>query len=120
MAHQQKLTNSWVAWVGVNSPLLTLHSFTAKVLTFGLSLAALSIWSFSPHLFPSRLCGSSHTTPSRLAPSDLCPQLTAITPERHVQIWENLLREAVTEQYKEKAVNWLSGAIQIVCVPSRR
>ena len=89
-----------------------------KVLALSLLIAALWIWSFCPHLLPPRLRGPTHTTPSQLASSELCPQFTATTPKQHVLIWDNLLREAVTEEYKEKAVKWLSGAIRIMYVRS--
>ena len=103
---------------GVNPPPLTSYSRTTKVLVLSLSLVTLSIWSFSSRLPPLRLHGTSLTTLSQLAPSDLCAQATAITPKKHVLIWESLLKEATTEEYKEKAVEWLSGAIQIECVYS--
>lgn len=83
-----------------------------------LSLVTLSIWSLSSRLPSLWIHGASLTAPSQLDSSDLCPQATVITPKKHILIWESLLKESTTEEYKEKAVEWLSGAIQIPCVYS--
>lgn len=115
---KQKSANSWVDETGVNPLSLTSHGRTTKVLVLILSLVALSIWSLSSQLPPLQLQDNSLTTPSRLTPSDSCPQDTAITPQKHALIWESLLKEAGTEEYKGKAVEWLSGAIRIACVNS--
>ena len=116
---KQKPVDSWVLdSTRVNPSPPTPYSRTTKVLVLGLSIVTLSIWSFSSRLPPLRLRGAPLTTSSRLAPSDPCPQAAAITPKKHVLIWESLLKEAATEEYKGKAVEWLSGAIQIVCVHS--
>ena len=53
-----------------------------------------------------------------LDPSDPCSQATAITPSKHALVWESLLKEAATKEYKNTVVKWLSGAIQIEYVRS--
>ena len=108
------MTNPWkVDTTGAKQPRITPYGRTAKALTFSLSLAALSLW-----LFFVRLRAASLTTPPQPTPLDSCPQPAPITPNKHVLVWESLLREAATEEYKNMAVEWLSGAIQIVCVHS--
>lgn len=115
---KQKLADSWVDATGVNALPLTSYSRTTKLLALGISLVTLSIWSLSSRLPPLRLHRALPTIPSRFAPSDACPQATTLTPQSHAPIWEGLLKEATTEEYERKAVEWLSGAIQIACVHS--
>ena len=91
------------------------NSHTARVLALTLSLATLSIWVFFSRL-PLLRFATSRTTHPQSVLSDTCPQATPITPNKLVSIWENLLREATSEGYKNTAVEWLGGAIQIVCV----
>ena len=104
---------------GVNLPPPTSYGRAARVLAFSLlSLATSSIWFFSSQ--PSfRLRETSLTTPSQSAFLDSCPQPTPITPSKHAPMWETLLREATTGEYKNIAVEWLSGAIRVVCVCSQ-
>ena len=91
----------------------------ARVLAFSLlSLTTSSIWFFSSQP-PSRLRETSLTTLSQSAFLDSCPQPTPITPSKHAPMWETLLREATTGEYKNIAVEWLSGAILVVCVCSQ-
>ena len=97
---------------------LTPSSHTTRVLALALSLATLSIWFFFSRPPPLGLPAVSLTTPPQSGPSDSCPQPTPITPNKHASIWENLLREASSKGYKNTAIEWLSGAIQIACVHS--
>ena len=100
-------------------PLIS-RSRIAKRLVLGLSLAVLSIWSLSSRISSPQFRVGSLATLSQPFSSDSCPQPTQITPREHAFVWEGLLREVVTEEYKRKAVEWLSGSIQITCVCSCR
>ena len=96
----------------VKPPSLTSYGRTTRILAFSLlSLATSPIWFFSQS--PLRLRAASLATPSQSVLLDSCPQPTPIAPNEHALIWETLLREATTEEYKNTAVEWLSGAIQI-------
>ena len=99
---------------------LTPRSRIATRLVLGLSLAALSTWALSSRIPPAQFRVGSLATLSPPFSSDPCPQPTPITPQKHTLVWEGLLQEAVTEEYKKKATEWLSGSIQIMYVCSCR
>ncbi|KAL4073057.1 hypothetical protein V8B97DRAFT_1869576 [Scleroderma yunnanense] len=45
--------------------------------------------------------------------SDVCPQVSALIPEKNYELWEGLRSTYSTDSFKSKAVNWLSGAVQV-------
>lgn len=50
--------------------------------------------------------------PSTVA-EDLCVQADALTPSKHGKLWEDLGFTIETEEFREKAVKWLGGAVQV-------
>ena len=44
---------------------------------------------------------------------DICPQVSELIPEKNYELWESLARTYSTDLFKLKAVNRLSGAIQV-------
>ncbi|KAF8449022.1 hypothetical protein L210DRAFT_847620 [Boletus edulis BED1] len=76
----------------------TLLAFAALVITF---FARGQLW----HCIQS----SSINT----AKVDLCPQAPELTPVKNNVLWEKLTENYGTEAFRLKAVDWLSGAIQI-------
>lgn len=49
----------------------------------------------------------------QLPTHDICPQVSELIPEKNYELWESLARTYSTDSFKLKAVNWLSGAIQV-------
>ncbi|KAI0034441.1 hypothetical protein K488DRAFT_77198 [Vararia minispora EC-137] len=43
----------------------------------------------------------------------LCPQADALYPTRSAELWGNLSTEYGTDEFKGKAIEWLSGAVQV-------
>ena len=43
----------------------------------------------------------------------VCSQVSELIPERNYELWESLSNTYSTDSFKLKAVNWLSGAIQV-------
>lgn len=47
----------------------------------------------------------------------LCPQSDALLPSKHTDIWNQLVNNKfTTDEFKKKAIELLSGAVQIRCV----
>ena len=44
---------------------------------------------------------------------DVCPQASALVPEKNYKLWESLSNTYSTDSFKLKAINWLSGAVQV-------
>ncbi|KIM59101.1 hypothetical protein SCLCIDRAFT_1039128 [Scleroderma citrinum Foug A] len=44
---------------------------------------------------------------------DVCPQASALIPEKNYKLWESLSNTYSTDSFKLKAINWLSGAVQV-------
>lgn len=45
--------------------------------------------------------------------ADLCPQPSALLPSVHADLWQDLGKTFGTEEFAQRAVNWLGGAVQI-------
>ena len=82
----------------------------ARTLVAGLCFAALGIGGFVLQT----------TTPKIAAPElsvnigdGLCPQAKPVTPVKHSAIWEGLVENSTTEEYKAHAIEWLSGAVRV-------
>ncbi|KAF9786336.1 carboxypeptidase S [Thelephora terrestris] len=45
--------------------------------------------------------------------NELCPQARSMTPVKHSAIWNTLVERSASEEFKERAVEWLSGAVKI-------
>ncbi|KAH7890769.1 hypothetical protein F5I97DRAFT_1974939 [Phlebopus sp. FC_14] len=48
-----------------------------------------------------------------LANADVCPQVSELVPQKNTAIWTSLSGIYGTEAFKVRAVDWLSGAVQI-------
>ena len=44
---------------------------------------------------------------------DICPQVSELIPEKNHELWMSLSSIYSADSFKLKAVNWLSGAIQV-------
>ncbi|KAF5336103.1 hypothetical protein D9611_006330 [Ephemerocybe angulata] len=42
-----------------------------------------------------------------------CPQVDALRPSKHQEVWSEVTKEIHTEDFRNQAVQWLSGAVQI-------
>ncbi|TCD60651.1 hypothetical protein EIP91_009738 [Steccherinum ochraceum] len=45
--------------------------------------------------------------------ADLCPQPPALTPSVHAELWGNFGKDLEKEEFWQRAVDWLSGAVRI-------
>ncbi|KAI0343236.1 carboxypeptidase S [Trametopsis cervina] len=43
----------------------------------------------------------------------LCPQQSPLTPSKHADLWESLGETYETKAFQDRAVQWLSGAVQV-------
>ena len=43
----------------------------------------------------------------------ICPQVPELIPEKNYELWESLSNIYSTDSFKLKAINWLSGAVQV-------
>ena len=44
---------------------------------------------------------------------DVCPQVSELIPEKNYELWESLSNAYSTDSFKLKAIDWLSGAVQV-------
>ena len=44
---------------------------------------------------------------------DVCPQVSKLIPEKNYELWESLSNAYSTDSFKLKAIDWLSGAVQV-------
>jgi len=44
---------------------------------------------------------------------NVCSQVSELIPEKNYELWKSLSSTYSTDSFKFKAVNWLSGAIQV-------
>lgn len=47
------------------------------------------------------------------ASGELCAQAEVLTPQMHADLWDSLGDTIQSDQFKTRAINWLSGAVQI-------
>lgn len=45
--------------------------------------------------------------------SDVCPQVSELTPTKHRELWDQLNNKIGTSGFKMATVDWLSGAVQV-------
>lgn len=48
-----------------------------------------------------------------LSNDGVCPQVSELIPDKNYALWESLSSTYSTDMFKLKAVDWLSGAVQI-------
>ena len=77
-----------------------------KVLVIGLCLGALGVGGFFFRTLAFR-------DPSVHVSNQLCPQAKPVAPVKHSAIWDTLVKRSASDQYKEHAIEWLSGAVRI-------
>ncbi|KAG6330630.1 hypothetical protein ID866_8460 [Astraeus odoratus] len=66
-------------------------------------------------LLTTCICNHRHgpVYPHDLVVHGVCPQVSELVPERNQEIWEALGSTYSTEAFRSKAVDWLSGAVQV-------
>ncbi|KIJ65646.1 hypothetical protein HYDPIDRAFT_110778 [Hydnomerulius pinastri MD-312] len=82
-------------------------SISTKTALIAFAVLATTLLVKSAHIF----CQSS--VPHDLANAEVCPQVSELVPEKNNAIWKTLSNTYGTEAFKMRAVNWLSGAVQI-------
>ncbi|KIK98243.1 hypothetical protein PAXRUDRAFT_824097 [Paxillus rubicundulus Ve08.2h10] len=55
----------------------------------------------------------NHGRPDVLTNADVCPQVSELIPQKNNALWETLSIIYGTEAFKTKAIDWLSGAVQV-------
>lgn len=84
-----------------------------RTLVVGLCLCALGIGGFVLRTVTPELPAPELSTN---VGGGLCPQVKPMTPAKHSAIWDELVEKSATEEYKARAIEWLSGAVGIRCV----
>lgn len=82
----------------------------AKTLVIGLCLGALGAGGFILRTILPTLPFTE--SPVRVA-NGVCPQAKPITPVKHSAIWESLVERSTSDEFKERAIEWLGGAVRI-------
>ena len=77
-----------------------------KALVIGLCLSALGGGAFVLRTLVVQ------ESPGHVA-NRLCPQAKPITPVKHSAIWDTLVKRSTSDEYKEHAIEWLSGAVRV-------
>ena len=95
--------------VGLNKPS---RSKRAKAFVIGLCLGVLGTGGFVLQT------GTPTFAVSKPSATALCPQSKPIVPIKHSAIWEGLVKESTTDEYKTRAIEWLSGAVRVQYVSS--
>ena len=85
-------------------------SRVAKTSIFALAALAITFFARVTH---KHLWHSISSTSLDPANGDLCHQAPALIPVKNNALWETLTAIYGTEAFQSKAVDWLSGAIQI-------
>jgi hypothetical protein len=49
----------------------------------------------------------------------LCPQAGYLAPAKNAELWNHVLDKAATPEFKDQAIKWLSGAVQVKYVYAR-
>jgi len=81
-----------------------------RTLVVGLCLCALGMGSFVLRTVTPELAAPELSVNVR---EGLCPQVKPMTPVKHSAIWDKLVEKSATEEYKARAIEWLSGAVRI-------
>lgn len=50
---------------------------------------------------------------SNWAGQDFCPQADVLTPQKNNKLWESLGATIGTAEFKERAIDWLGGAVRV-------
>ncbi|CDO73281.1 hypothetical protein BN946_scf185008.g43 [Trametes cinnabarina] len=58
-----------------------------------------------------RSCGANHGVANPSA--DLCPQASAVVPEKNGELWKSLGKTFDSDAFKMRAVQWLGGAVRV-------
>jgi len=84
-----------------------------RALVVGLCLSALGVGGFVLQTVVPEFTAPELSVNVR---DGLCPQVKPMTPTKHSEIWDKLVEKSTTEEYKTRAIEWLSGAVRIRCV----
>jgi len=79
-------------------------------LVVGLCLGALGMGGFVLRTIAPKFAAPE---PSVYVGNALCPQAKPMTPIKHSAIWDTLVGKPATEEYKTRAIEWLSGAVRV-------
>ncbi|KIJ65653.1 hypothetical protein HYDPIDRAFT_88243 [Hydnomerulius pinastri MD-312] len=82
-------------------------SISTKTALIAFAVLATTLLVKGTHIF----CQNS--VPHDLTNVEVCPQASELIPEKNNAIWTKLSNTYGTETFKMKAVDWLSGAVQI-------
>lgn len=80
----------------------------ALVITGGLLV---SVPVFTNSIIRSKL--KATTSNSTVSSPDLCPQTDVLIPNANYDLWNTIGKEISTSAFKDAAIDWLSGAIQV-------
>ncbi|KAG9312990.1 hypothetical protein JVU11DRAFT_6428 [Chiua virens] len=89
---------------------LGVSSRVAKTALIALAALAITLFGRTAHKQLSHCLQSASVVPVN---SDLCPQAPSLIPVKNNALWATLTEIYGTEGFRSKAVDWLSGAIQI-------
>lgn len=78
-----------------------------------LALAALAITAFFARITHKQLWHCIQSASLNAANDDLCPQAPELIPVKNNALWQTLTEIYGTEAFRTKAIEWLSGAVQI-------
>ena len=81
-----------------------------RTLLVGLCLCALGMGGFVLRTVAPELAAPELSANVR---DRLCPQAKPMTPAKHSAIWDKLVEKSATEEYKARAIEWLSGAVRV-------
>lgn len=93
-----KKGRSWAIWIGYGALLLFCNTFAWQ-----------HIWQGPPQADANSPDGGRVIDAER----DLCPQAEVLVPEKNGELWESLGRAYGSDVFVERAVGWLSGAVQV-------
>lgn len=92
--------------VGLVGPRPLFSYNRTRALVIGLCIGALGLGSFVLQTLVVQ------ELPAHVA-NGLCPQAKPVAPIKNSAIWDALAKRSTSDEYKERAIEWLSGAVRI-------
>ncbi|KAF9240733.1 hypothetical protein BU15DRAFT_73956 [Melanogaster broomeanus] len=84
-----------------------MSSISTKTAVIALAALAITLLARGTRIF------CNHGVSDDLTNADVCPQVSELLPQKNSALWEMLSTTYGTEAFKMKAVDWLSGAVQV-------
>ena len=81
-----------------------------KALVVGLFLGVLGVGGLALHTIIPTLAFSN---PPAQVTNSLCPQAKPITPVKHSAVWNTLVDGSASDNHRDRAIEWLSGAVRV-------